>query len=245
MQVTISFDMTTTDFPEHVSAAARQLMLSARGIFDTSAVPDEDNEAAPTPREPAVGQESAPETPRPVVKRGRRSKAEMEAEAASAAITAAVAEEAAAEPVPEEEKVAFPPSGPAPAMFTAQTTMPAMPNTATMATPPPVFGGGSAMPFMTNGGSPFPPATPTVTVTVQQPAMPPAVEPVIGDGMTVDDLRAVMGMVNKVAPGTSFKFLQRAAWADGSPKAKWLTAEAVSADVRERLAGEMAQEAGL
>lgn len=244
MQVTISFDMTTTDFPEHVSAAARQLMLSARGIFDTSAVPDEDNEAAPTPREPAVGQESAPETPRPVVKRGRRSKAEMEAEAASAAITAAVAEEAAAEPVPEEEKVAFP-SGPAPAMFTVQTTMPAMPNTATMATPPPVFGGGSAMPFMTNGGSPFPSATPTVTVTVQQPAMPPAVEPVIGDGTTVDDLRAIMALANQKSPGLSFKSLQRTAWADGSPKAKWLTAEAVPADVRGRLAGEMAQEAGL
>lgn len=243
MQVTISFDMTTTDFPEHVSAAARQLMLSARGIFDTAVVPDEDNEPT-APREPAVGQEATSETPQAVKKRGRKSKAELEAEASAAAITAAVAEEAAAEPVPEEEKVTFP-SGPAPAMFTAQTTMPTMPNTATMTTPPPVFGGGSAMPFMTNGGSPFPSATPTVTVTFQQPAMPPTVEPVIGDDTTVNDLRAIMALANQKSPGLSFKFLQRTAWADGSPKAKWLTAEAVPGDVRGRLAGEMAQEAGL
>ena len=255
MQVTISFDMTTTDFPEHVSAAARQLMLSARGFFDTTTIPDED---IVPPREPAVGQEAAPETPRPVVKRGRRSKAEMEAEATSAAITAAVAEEAAAEPVPEEEKVTFPP-GPAPAMFTATVTsgssMPGNSSVFVAQSSSPVFGGGNAMAFgpltMPNGmspnagaPSPFQTNTPT-TMQVQQPAMPPAVEPVVGDGMTVDDLRAVMGMANQKTPGMSFKFLQKSTWVDGSPKAKWLTAEAVPADVRERLAAEMAQEAGL
>ena len=236
MQVTITFDMATTENPEGVSAAAARLMMAPRTtvVPETISVSDE----AEVTREPAVGQEdSLPINSENITtgkKRGRKSKAETDAE--NAALTAAVAEEAtAAEPVPEAEKVTFtPPPGAPPAMFTPNPASPIP--TATFTTPP--TSSPATSPFPMQSSSPFPP-------TVQQPAMPPPQEVVVGDGMTIEDVRAIMALANEKNPGAAFQFMRRETWLDGSPKGKWVTAEGIPADQRERYATELAQDSGI
>ncbi len=226
MRVTIEYDMSTTKFPTEVSLATQQLLMASRGFT--------------VGREPSVTEENTgdgqtDETPQQAItrKRGRRSNAEKAAEA-----QAAQAEEVVAEPVPEAEKVAIP-DGPAPAMFVVN---PVQQQT----------GGLTGMlPFPSVGPTPLATVTPFPTnfrtgVQAQQPAMPSAEPPVIGpDGNTLIDLQAIMSLANQKQAGTSFQYLRRRTWLDGSPKDPWLVAENVPVEHRERVMTEMAQVAGL
>lgn len=240
MKITIEFDMTTTEFPQLVTGAAKDLMLAARGLTPSyrAPVPEDNLGIADDETQYVVNQtfddiqsvtEEAAEkaddieaalTPTAAKKRGRKSAAEKAAEQAPAA------EEPVAEDVtPVQETVAptatpvfTPPAGVAPPMFTP-TVVPT-----TVTTPPP-----------------FAPA-----VQPQAAAMPDHVDPVIDpNATTLEDLKAIMALTNEKKPGATFPVLRRAAWSDGSPKAPWLTAEQVPAELRGRLAAEMAAEVGL
>lgn len=259
MKVTIEFDMTTTEHPVGVSNAASQLMLAARGLFDTKtllteAVPEED--AVPVD-----------ETPAQTVarRRGRKSNAEKEAErlAAEAQLAAentsstvepATGCDTVETPATEPEKAVFvPPAGPAPAMFTPNisTLQSSMPVGAVYSvqsgTNPNVQTNINPNVQTTNALPSFPPVGPTpiapaVATTVQRPAMPPAESPT---GDTVEDLRAVMAKANAKQPGSTFRILRRNAWLDGSEKESWLVAENVPAQYRARMMAEISQEMSL
>lgn len=240
MKITIEFDMTTTEFPQLVTGAAKDLMLAARGLTPSyrAPVPEDNLGIADDETQYVVNQtfddiqsvtEEAAEkaddieaalTPTAAKKRGRKSAAEKAAEQTPAA------EEPVAEDVtPVQETVAptatpvfTPPAGVAPPMFTPTV----VPTTTTM--PPP-----------------FAPS-----VQPQAAAMPDHVDPVIDpNATTLEDLKAIMALTNEKKPGATFPVLRRAAWSDGSPKAPWLTAEQVPAELRGRLAAEMAAEVGL
>lgn len=55
--------------------------------------------------------------------------------------------------------------------------------------------------------------------------MPPPQEVVVGDGTTIEDVRAIMQMANAKNPGASFQFMRRQTWLDGSRSA-WTDADA-------------------
>lgn len=248
MRISIEFDITNTEFPEEVSLATQNLLRASRGLAFLGKAPPY---VAPTVtmQEPNLAATEEPEadtgeTPQQVAtrKRGRKSNAEKEAEAKeAAALATAVAEEVSAEPVPEAEKVVFSlPSGPAPAMFTAQPFNQSPPAGQAALNPAPQVLMGGMQPA-------FPPVTLVPpTPLVQQPAMPNAGGPVIGpDGNTLVDLQAIMSLANAKKAGCTFPILRRRNWLDGSPKDSWLVAEGVPAEHRERLMTEMAQEIGL
>jgi len=245
VKITIEFDMTTTEFPQLVTGAAKDLMLAARGLTPSyrAPVPEDNLGVADDETQYVVNQtfddiqsvtEEAAEkaddieaalTPTAAKKRGRKSAAEKAAEQAPAAEETVTEEPVTEDVTPVQETVAstatpvFTPfAGVMPPMFTPTVV-------STTATTPP----------------PFAPA-----VQPQAAAMPDHVDPVIDpNGTTLEDLKAIMALTNEKKPGATFPVLRRAAWSDGSPKAPWLTAEQVPAELRGRLAAEMAAEVGL
>lgn len=77
---------------------------------------------------------------------------------------------------------------------------------------------------------------------VQQPAMPkPDMSLATGanGAATLEDLRACIFELQQKDPKSVFPIMRRKAWADGSEKPSWFTAEAVPADLRDRLIEEL------
>lgn len=88
-------------------------------------------------------------------------------------------------------------------------------------------------------------AEPVVEAQPEVPAMPEETAVVETGDMTLDDLKAIMLAVNQKRPGATFPVLRKNAWSDGSEKPSWLTAEAVPAEMRARLAADMKAAVGL
>jgi hypothetical protein len=243
VKITIEFDMTTTEFPQLVTGAAKDLMLAARGLSPSYRAPVSEANLGVADDETQysvnqtfddiqnVTEEAADKadeieaalTPTAAKKRGRKSAAEKAAEQAPASEETVTGEPVTEDVTPVQEIVAMtpvftPPAGVAPPMFTP-TVVPT-----TVTTPPPF----------------------ALVVQPQAAAMPDHVDPVIDpNATTLEDLKAIMALTNEKKPGATFPVLRRAAWSDGSPKAPWLTAEQVPAELRGRLAAEMAAEVGL
>ena len=165
------------------------------------------------------------DAPTTAKRRGRKSNAEKEAEAAAA--TPPMFTPAPTAPAAEE-----------PAAPIENTTAPVPQFT-------PAMGGTPPLSFTPNVyTAPTAPAAPPFNP--QQAAMPPAAAAVIDPNeTTLADLQAIMAQADAKQPGLAFQIRRRKQWRDGTEKAAWLTVEQVPAEMRTRLATETAIEAGL
>jgi hypothetical protein len=216
-------EVSSIEYPANGNAAVQafheMVEQGAEGATEEGEAENDSDDAVTL--QSAIGAVTLQPTETKTGKRGRPSKADIEArKAAEVAAAQTITNAQAGMAQPQPTAVHTPTPTPVPSGMT-------LPPGVTMAQTQPT------LTVVTNAQQPTPTITPTPAAL---PAVPPAAQQPTPDGVVpLEVFKQAYMEVNTRVPGKPFIALKATTWPDGSPKQGWFTAEGVPPEYREKL----------